>query len=148
MKKLWLSLYKFYKKLLFLKRDNLKKDCLDVYYLNVHRRNYYQILKMIYCLNHEKLGFQMIKKSRTWITYIKKKYLFATKSSCILNIAETRRISKSKSHTIITRYVTFPCNTRFKMTGLTPHVHIRTVHLTVCIYHVTYTLQSESTLYS
>ena len=60
MKKLWLSLYKFYKKLLFLKRDNLKKDCLDVYYLNVHRRNYYQILKMIYCLNHEKLGFQMI----------------------------------------------------------------------------------------
>ena len=23
-------------------------------------RNYYQILKMIYCSNHEKLGFQMI----------------------------------------------------------------------------------------
>ena len=75
-------------------------------------------------------------------------YLFATKTSCILNIAETRRISKSKSHTIITSYVTFPCKMRSKMTGLTLHVLIYTVHLTVCSCRVTYMFQSESTLYS
>ena len=65
---------------------------------------------MIYSLTHEKSVFQIVKISHM--------YSFTTKSSCILNIAENKRISKSQSHTIIASYITSPGNRSTKMTGL------------------------------